>query len=210
MEFKEAVREYCILEGRRIWFKKNDNVRMRAIKTFVDDHTCARETKNRLANKKWLACKLVKKLRKYPNLRYSETTQYFKTKCDLDLNKSSLTKALGDARSIVYGDAAAQYGMVRDYGLTLLKSNPGSTGLINAVKEKFKLHDWPTNMVVDLGKKLCTCGFWQLSGMPCVHACAALARAGKRPEEFCHEWLTMKAYNNTYAFYINPISGQAL
>ncbi|RYR34810.1 hypothetical protein Ahy_A10g049848 [Arachis hypogaea] len=32
-------------------------------------------------------------------------------KYDLDLNKSSLTRALGDARAIVYGDAAAQYGM---------------------------------------------------------------------------------------------------
>ncbi|RYR19836.1 hypothetical protein Ahy_B03g064726 [Arachis hypogaea] len=64
-------------------------------------------------------------------------------------------------------------------------------------------------MVVDLGKRLCTCGFWQLSGMPCVHACAALARV-RRPDEFCHQWLTMEAYNNTYAFHINPIPGQAL
>lgn len=46
--------------------------------------------------------------------------------------------------------------------------------------------------------------------MPCVHACAALARAGKRPEDYCHQWLTMEAYNNTYAFHINPIPGQAL
>ncbi|XP_020959110.1 uncharacterized protein LOC110262722 [Arachis ipaensis] len=76
--------------------------------------------------------------------------------------------------------------------------------------EKFEVHGWPTNMVVDLGKRLCTCGFWQLSGMPCVHACAALARVGRRPEEFCHQWLTMEAYNNTYAFHINPIPGQAL
>jgi len=43
-----------------------------------------------------------------------------------------------------------------------------------------------------------------------VHACAALARVGRRPDEFCHQWLTMEAYNNTYAFYINPIPGQAL
>ncbi|XP_072090446.1 uncharacterized protein [Arachis hypogaea] len=53
--------------------------------------------------------------------------------------------------------------------------------------EKFEVHGWPTNMVVDLGKRLCTCGFWQLSGMPCVHACAALARVGRRPDEFCHQ-----------------------
>ncbi|KAL4337660.1 hypothetical protein AHAS_Ahas12G0132400 [Arachis hypogaea] len=125
MEFKEAVREYCIQEGRRIWFKNNDNVRMRAvckdenygwlvyaanitennywqIKMFMDDHTCARNTKNRLANRKWLAKKLVKKLRKYPNLRHCEAAQYFKTKCDLDLSKCSLTRALGDARAVVY------------------------------------------------------------------------------------------------------------
>ncbi|XP_072088187.1 uncharacterized protein [Arachis hypogaea] len=129
MEFKEDVHEYCIQDGRRIWFKNNN------IKMFIDDHTCARETKNILANRKWLACKLVKKLRKYPNLRHFKAAQYFKTKCDLDLNKSSLTRALGDARSIMYGDAAAQYSMARDYGLTLLKSNPDSTVTVDVIPQ---------------------------------------------------------------------------
>ncbi|XP_072054466.1 uncharacterized protein [Arachis hypogaea] len=105
------------------------------IKTFMDYHTCARKTKNRLANRKWLAGKLVKKLRKYPNLRHCEAAQYFKTKCDLDLSKCSLTRALGDARDVVYGDAAAQYGMVRDYGLTLLKSNTGSTVTVGVIPQ---------------------------------------------------------------------------
>ncbi|XP_072054174.1 uncharacterized protein [Arachis hypogaea] len=48
------------------------------------------------------------------------------------------------------------------------------------------------------------------TGMPCVHVCAALAMVGRRPDEFCHKWLTMEAYNSTYAFHINPIPGQAL
>ncbi|RYQ94495.1 hypothetical protein Ahy_B08g089408 [Arachis hypogaea] len=70
----EAVREYTIQEGRRIKFKKNDNIRCRAvckvkecvwvvyasrdcddscwqIKTFNDDHTCARENTNKAANR---------------------------------------------------------------------------------------------------------------------------------------------------------------
>ncbi|XP_020966993.1 uncharacterized protein LOC110266495 [Arachis ipaensis] len=76
--------------------------------------------------------------------------------------------------------------------------------------EKFEVIGHPTNMVVDLGERLCSYGFWQLSGMPCVHACAALARAGKRLDEFCHKWLTMDTYNDTYAFYLNPIPGQAM
>ncbi|XP_057730112.1 uncharacterized protein LOC130945409 [Arachis stenosperma] len=373
------------------------------IKTFMDDHNCARKTKNRLANRKWLARKLVKKLRKYPNLRHCEAAQ-----------------ALGDARAVVYGDAAAQYGMVRDYGLKLLKSNPGSTvtvgvipqpnpddepifkkmyicldackkeflagyrplidldgaflktqhggqilsaieqdannhiyviayaivpventekwrwflellhqdlgdykqnklcfisdmqkGLIHAVKEVFPgvhhrfcvwhlwknfnkqwkdlqlkgllweyarctsqdgflesikkiervnkeaweyLNKWPIDFwsqaffsnapkidnicnntceifnsrikearakpIITLLEEVRMYAMRSIArnkvklssntGMPCVHVCVALARVGRRPDEFCHKWLTMEAYNSTYAFHINPIPGQAL
>ncbi|RYQ94844.1 hypothetical protein Ahy_B08g089797 [Arachis hypogaea] len=173
-EFREAVREFTIQEGRRIQFIKNDAVRCKAvckaeeykwvvyasrdheetcwqIKTFNDDHTCAREATNRATNRNWLT-----------------------------------SKALADARAVVYGDEKAQYAM------------------------KFEVHGHPTNMVVDLGKRLCTCQFWMLTGMPCVHACAALARVNKRPEDFFHKWLTMDAYRDTYAHYINPLPEQSL
>ncbi|RYR18095.1 hypothetical protein Ahy_B03g062720 [Arachis hypogaea] len=48
------------------------------------------------------------------------------------------------------------------------------------------------------------------SRMPCAHACAALARVNRKPEDFCHKWLTMDAYRDTYAHYINPLPGQHL
>ncbi|RYR15204.1 hypothetical protein Ahy_B04g071927 [Arachis hypogaea] len=76
--------------------------------------------------------------------------------------------------------------------------------------EKFEVHGYPTNMVVDLGKRLCICQFWMLTGMPCVHACAALARVNRRPEDFCHKWLTMDSYRDTYAHYINSLPRQNL
>ncbi|RYQ87733.1 hypothetical protein Ahy_B09g095269 [Arachis hypogaea] len=76
--------------------------------------------------------------------------------------------------------------------------------------EKFEVHGHSTNMVVDLGKRLCTCQFWMLTGIPCVHACAALARVNKRPEDFCHQLCTMEAYNKTYTHHINSLPGQSL
>ncbi|XP_016191672.2 uncharacterized protein LOC107632514 [Arachis ipaensis] len=97
------------------------------IKTFNDDHTCPREDKNRAANRNWVCSKLVKKVRKYPNFRHCEATTYFRTRFDLTPNKNSISRALMDARSVVYGDEKEQYKMVMDYGLTLLKTNPGST-----------------------------------------------------------------------------------
>ncbi|RYR54302.1 hypothetical protein Ahy_A06g029560 [Arachis hypogaea] len=76
--------------------------------------------------------------------------------------------------------------------------------------ERFEIHGWPTNMVVDLGKSICTCRFWQITSMPCVHACAALSRVNKDPEDFCHKWLTMDSYKATYLHSLNPIPGEAL
>ncbi|RYR07842.1 hypothetical protein Ahy_B05g075308 [Arachis hypogaea] len=32
----------------------------------------------------------------------------------------------------------------------------------------------------------------------------------KRPEEYCHEWLTMEAYRRTYQFNVNHVKGQDL
>ncbi|RYR62678.1 hypothetical protein Ahy_A04g020398 isoform B [Arachis hypogaea] len=49
-----------------------------------------------------------------------------------------------------------------------------------------------------------------LTGIPCVHACAALSRVNKPPEDFCHRLLTMESYRKTYNYHINPIPGQSL
>ncbi|RYQ83069.1 hypothetical protein Ahy_B10g101682 [Arachis hypogaea] len=76
--------------------------------------------------------------------------------------------------------------------------------------EKFEVHGHPTNMVVDLGKRLCTCQFWMLTDILCVHAYAVLARVNKRPEDFCHQLCTVEAYNKTYTHHINPLPGQLL
>ncbi|RYR35342.1 hypothetical protein Ahy_A10g050511 [Arachis hypogaea] len=65
-------------------------------------------------------------------------------------------------------------------------------------------------MVIDLGKRICTCQFWMLTGIPCIHACAALARVNKRPENFCHLLDTMESYKKTYEHHINPLPGQSL
>ncbi|RYQ99267.1 hypothetical protein Ahy_B07g087172 [Arachis hypogaea] len=44
----------------------------------------------------------------------------------------------------------------------------------DAKEEVYKVQRWPTNMVVDLGKHTCSCRFWQLTGMPCMHAISAI------------------------------------
>ncbi|MED6126827.1 hypothetical protein PIB30_116841 [Stylosanthes scabra] len=69
----------------------------------------------------------------------------------------------------------------------------------------YEVEKHPTKVTVDLGNQECTCRFWQLTGLPCRHACAALAHRGRRPEEQIHNWLGMQAYNTAYRQNINPV-----
>ncbi|RYR59095.1 hypothetical protein Ahy_A05g024937 [Arachis hypogaea] len=48
------------------------------------------------------------------------------------------------------------------------------------------------------------------AGIPCVHTCAALSCVNKQPKDFCHRWLTMDSYKETYNHHINPIPGQPM
>lgn len=73
--------------------------------------------------------------------------------------------------------------------------------------EKYEVAIWDTRVGVDLLAQTCTCRFWQLSGMPCKHACAAIGWKNMRPEDHCHAWLTMGAYRSTYEFAIQPTNG---
>nr|XP_025669758.1 uncharacterized protein LOC112769454 [Arachis hypogaea] len=148
--FKKGVRNYTLQEGRGVRYKKNDTTRCRVvcknedcpwmvfcsyskpngcwqIKTFNDDHTCERTFKNRCATRSWVTDILVKKVRKLPAFRHCEVFNYFKAKTGIQLSRTTITRALGDARKIVRGDEAAEYAKLRDYAEELLRSNPGST-----------------------------------------------------------------------------------
>lgn len=46
------------------------------------------------------------------------------------------------------------------------------------------------------------------TGMPCMHACSALALRGLKPEDHCHAWLTLGSYRATYNYFIQPVNSQ--
>ncbi|RYQ92077.1 hypothetical protein Ahy_B09g098208 [Arachis hypogaea] len=148
--FKKWVKNYTLQEGRGVRYKKNDTTRCRVvcknedcpwmvfcsynksngcwhIKTFNDDHTCERIFKNRCATRSWVNDILVKKVRKLPTFRHCKVFNYFKAKNGIKLSRTTIIRALGDARKIVRGDEAAEYAKLRDYAEELLRSNSSST-----------------------------------------------------------------------------------
>ncbi|KAK4388416.1 hypothetical protein Sango_2448200 [Sesamum angolense] len=58
--------------------------------------------------------------------------------------------------------------------------------------------------------RTCTCRIWQLSGIPCKHACSAIFNQNLQPEDMVHPYYNVDTYKQVYEHAILPISGQTL
>ena len=52
----------------------------------------------------------------------------------------------------------------------------------------------------------CDYGYWDLVGIPCTHAMAAISHARNMATEYLAKYLTKEAYLNTYAVMFKSIS----
>ncbi|KAL4382225.1 hypothetical protein AHAS_Ahas04G0212200 [Arachis hypogaea] len=72
----------------------------------------------------------------------------------------------------------------------------------------FEVHRGASKVGVNLQQRTCTCNVWQLTGMPCCHAVAAMYKIGLKPEEHVHKWLTMQSIRATYMHCIKPVNSE--
>jgi len=71
---------------------------VREIKILVDEHTCARKRKNRVAIQEWTLDKLVPKLRKHPTMNHGEVYDWFVRKYNIKINITYIARALKSAK----------------------------------------------------------------------------------------------------------------
>ncbi|GJT56504.1 receptor-like cytoplasmic kinase 176 [Tanacetum coccineum] len=68
--------------------------------------------------------------------------------------------------------------------------------------------------VVNLNQNTCSCRKWEISGIPCKHAIAAIHDMADNgmdvgtPEDWVHESYKLQTWMNVYAHKINPINGR--
>ncbi|XP_020113667.1 uncharacterized protein LOC109727880 [Ananas comosus] len=61
---------------------------------------------------------------------------------------------------------------------------------------------------VDLVERQCSCRLWDLTGITCKHAIAAIFTNKEKPEDYLHQCYTKAVYLKAYEEIINPIPGQ--
>jgi hypothetical protein len=65
-----------------------------------------------------------------------------------------------------------------------------------------------SSFIVDISKRTCSCNFWDLIGIPCRHAVAALGYRSHDPADFVDDYYSIETYKRCYSFAVSPINGQ--
>ncbi|XP_062104108.1 uncharacterized protein LOC133815269 [Humulus lupulus] len=148
--FKQAVREYAIMNGKDISFKKNDPHRVRVvcrgvnypwvcfaskiddsqtfvIKTYINEHKCSRNNTNRFATSKWLSKKYLDEFKSNENWRLSAFIQKVSKYHVLEVSKHKAYKAKRLATKTIEGTYEEQYTALYDYAEEIKYTNKGST-----------------------------------------------------------------------------------
>nr|CAD1820561.1 unnamed protein product [Ananas comosus var. bracteatus]CAD1820577.1 unnamed protein product [Ananas comosus var. bracteatus] len=61
---------------------------------------------------------------------------------------------------------------------------------------------------VDLSKKTCSCKRWDIDGIPCNHAMAAISFRLRDPYDFVEDWFMTSTYRSTYNVCVPPTRGK--
>ncbi|XP_071924894.1 uncharacterized protein [Coffea arabica] len=63
--------------------------------------------------------------------------------------------------------------------------------------------------VVNIKEQTCSCRKWELTGIPCPHAIAALWMAKKNPLLYISKWYTVETYMKCYEGSVCPMNGES-
>ncbi|KAL5765757.1 hypothetical protein ACOSP7_016374 [Xanthoceras sorbifolium] len=75
---------------------------------------------------------------------------------------------------------------------------------------EFEVVDGERRFVVNLDSKICECGLWAVSGIPCRHALACILKRRDAVEGYVHDYLKKPCYLKTYSHAMHPIPDEHL
>ncbi|CAI9290457.1 unnamed protein product [Lactuca saligna] len=76
--------------------------------------------------------------------------------------------------------------------------------------QKYEVRIGNDGSAVDLNNNTCGCRSWQVSGIPCVHAVAAISYLNRNVEDYVEPWFHTTMFLTCYNHTINPLNGSSM
>ncbi|RYR25463.1 hypothetical protein Ahy_B02g059238 [Arachis hypogaea] len=154
--FKEVVKDMFISEGRELVWIKNDKERVKVgyrdeecpwlahlsynktllcyqVKTYKAEHTCARDLDSNAADQHWVIKKVEKKMASQPHMTTNEAIDFLREAFNLVLHPKMVYRAVKEAKERIVENEKEQYGKLSHYGMEIIKSNSGSTAIVDVI-----------------------------------------------------------------------------
>jgi hypothetical protein len=82
--------------------------------------------------------------------------------------------------------------------------------VLRANEAEFEVISHEGTNIVDIRSRCCLCRGWQLYGLPCAHAVAALLSCRQNVHRFTESCFTVATYRKTYSQTIHPIPDKSV
>ncbi|KAH9697417.1 SWIM-type domain-containing protein [Citrus sinensis] len=139
-------------------------------------------------------------LRKLPAKFWSRHA--FDNNCKSDHYTNNVTESFNAWKAMAWGNKIPR--RIYDKKMTHLKI--GSVNPISRASEwLYDVDDSYKTYIVDLEHHVCDCGYWQVSGIPCIHAMPCISHSHKDQVDFLSPWLKKDTYIRGYSGMIHPI-----
>ncbi|CAI9284491.1 unnamed protein product [Lactuca saligna] len=76
--------------------------------------------------------------------------------------------------------------------------------------QQFEVRSIHEVYAVYLNQRTCACKGWQLSGIPCIQAMAAISYLNENVEDYVATWFITEMFGNCYKYTINPLNGSEM
>nr|KAJ0199665.1 hypothetical protein LSAT_V11C600324570 [Lactuca sativa] len=94
--------------------------------------------------------------------------------------------------------------------ISKLKKQQRFWGVIPSGVQKYEVRIGNDGYAVDLNNNTCGCRSWQVSGIPCVHAVAAISYLNGNAEDYVAPWFHTTMFLTCYNHTINPLNGSSM
>ncbi|KAL4573219.1 hypothetical protein LXL04_020018 [Taraxacum kok-saghyz] len=127
--------------------------------------------------------------------------------CSSSLLRSTVSYEISKSKSKIGGNTAIKW-VIEVYGAQgTIYADEKYWDVIPSGDQQYEVKFSHEVYAVHLEHHTCGCRSWQLTGIPCVHAVAAILFLNGNPEDYVAVWYTTSMFGSCYRYPIKPING---
>ncbi|KAG4997591.1 hypothetical protein JHK85_029030 [Glycine max] len=225
----------CASEGCpwRIHAAKLPGVPTFTIRTIHENHTCGgiSHLGHQQASVQWVANSVEQRLKENPNCKPKEILEEIHRVHGITLSYKQAWRGKERIMAAMRGSFEEGYRLLPQYCEQRRETSMQWTSILVPSAERrvaealdrartyqvlrandaeFEVISHEGTNIVDIRNRCCLCRGWQLYGLPCAHAVAALLSCRQNVHRFTESCFTVATYRKTYSQTIHPIPDKSL